>query len=381
MRGGLSHGAKRAIGLATVAGAIALTVLTFHPPTLPWNAPLRMHVEAAGFGTLNKAASVELGGVKVGTVDAIRWQGGRGVLDVSVDRAYAGKVHSDAAATIRPHGLLGPKYVDLDGGRSGQMRDGGTIPLSRVHVTQDVDQVLNSLQPDVRDNLKTIFVELGNASNGRGEDVNQALAALGQSAQDLRTVTDTVSNRSDDLAMFFVYSEQLNRDLQYAPIDAQIRDTDAVLAALVQVEQQMADGIDQTAIVVRQLDIVMDGNSQNLAYVLQHSPATVLRLRTVIAAGDQLVTGISPGPTEALMTAVMETKSAFGYSDANGHYVRVLAISSSCSAGMPGPGVCSTPNGKVGAGGTAIPQSQSAPRSTTTDQQLVNLMLSGSPKP
>jgi virulence factor Mce-like protein len=377
----MSGGARRAIGLATVAGGILLTVLTFHPPTLPWNAPLRMHVEATGFGTLNKAASVELGGVKVGSVDAIRWQSGRAVLDISIDRAYAGKVHNDASASIRPHGLLGPKYVDLDGGRTGQMSEGGTIPLSRVHVTQDVDQVLNSLQPDVRDNLKTIFVELGNASDGRGQDVNDALAALGQSARDLRTVTDTVGGRSDDLAMFFVYSEQLNRDVQYAPIDAQIRDTDAVLAALVQVEEQMADGIDQTAIVVRQLDIVMNGNSENLAYVLQHSPATVLRLRTVVAAGDQLVTGISPGPTEALMTAVMYTKSAFSYSDANGHYVRVLAISSSCTVGMPGAGACSTPNGKVGPGGAATPQSLAAPRSTTSDQQLVNLMLSGTPKP
>jgi virulence factor Mce-like protein len=377
----MSGGAKRAIGLATMAGSVLLTVLTFHPPTLPWNTPLRMHIEAASFGTLNKAASVELGGVKVGSVDAIRWQSGRAVVDISVDRAYAGKLHQDASATIRPHGLLGPKYIDLDGGRTGRMSDGGTIPFARVHVTQDVDQVLNSLQPDVRDNLKTIFVELGNASNGRGQDVNDALAALGQSARDLRTVTDTVSGRSDDLALFFVYSEQLNRDLQYAPIDAQIRDTDAVLAALVQVELQMADGIDQTAIVVRQLDIVMDGNSQNLAYVLKHSPATVLRLRTVIAAGDQLVTGISPGPTEALMTAVMETKSAFSYSDANGHYVRVLSIGSSCTAGMPGAGVCSTPNGRVGPGGAATPQSQAGPRSSTSDQQLINLMLSGSPKP
>lgn len=381
MRGGMSGGAKRVIGMATLAGGVLLALVTFHPPTLPWNAPLRMHVEASGFGTLNKAAGVELGGVKVGTVDAVRWQNGRAVLDISVDRAYAGKVHQDASASIRPHGLLGPKYVDLDGGSNGRMAEGGTIPLARVHVTQDVDQVLNSLQPDVRDNLKTIFIELGNASDGRGQDVNDALAALGKSAQDLRTVSDTLSGRSDDLAMFFVYSEQLNRDVQYAPIDAQIRDTDAVLAALVQVEQQMGDGIDQTAIVVRQLDIVMDGNSQNLAYVLQHSPATVLRLRTVIAAGDQLVTGISPGPTEALMTAVMETKSAFSYSDANGHYVRVLAIASTCTTGSPGAGVCSTPNGRVGPGGSATPQSQAGPRSSTTDQQLVNLMLSGSPKP
>jgi virulence factor Mce-like protein len=376
VRGGQTPGAKRAIGLATMAAALVAVTLAFHPPTMPWTSPLRLHLEAAGFGTLNKSAGVELGGVKVGTVDAVRWQNGRAVLDLSIDHAYAGRVHGDASATIRPHGLLGPKYVDLDGGRSGRMPDGGTIPLARVHVTQDVDQVLNALQPDVRDNLKTVLVELGNASAGRGQDVNDALRALGQSAADLRTVTDTLQQRDVDLANFFVYSEQLNRDVQYAPVDAQIRDTNTVLTALVGVENNIGDGIDQTAIVVRQLDIVMDGNSDNLAYVLSHSPATILRLRTVVSVSDQLVQGISPGPTAALMVAVIETKSAFSYSDANGHYVRVLSIGGSpCVVGVPGSGVCSTPNGKPGSGGPAAHAAPAAPHGSSTDQQLVNLLM------
>jgi len=129
-------------------------------------------------------------------------------------------------------------------------------------------------------------------------------------------------------------------------------------------------------VVVRQLDIVMDGNSQNLAYILAHSPATILRLRTVVSVSDQLVQGISPGPTEALMVAVMETKSAFSYSDANGHYVRVLSISSQCTAGMPGAGSCSTPNGAKKAGATPAAQpAPGAPRGTASDQQLVSLLM------
>lgn len=368
VRRGYSAGAKRAIGLATIVGSLIIVTLTFHPPVMPWTSPLHMHVEAASFGDLNKAASVDVGGVKVGSVDAVRWQNGRAVLDVSIDHGYAARIHRDASATIRPHGLLGPKYVDVDGGHSGVMPEGGTIPMGRVHVTQDVDQVLNALQPDVRDNLQTILVELGNASAGRGQDVNDALRALGQSSADLRTVADTLQHRDQDLAMFFVYSEQLNRDLQYAPIDAQIRDTDVVLAALVVVENNIGDSIDQTASVVRQLDTAMDGNSQNLAYVLAHAPNTITHLRTVVAVSDQLVQGLSPGPTEALMVAVIETKSAFSYADANGHYVRVLALPTANKAGYHGSGTS----------GNAAP---AAPRGTSSDQQLVNLMMAGSSGP
>ena len=371
IRGGMSAGAKRLIGLGTIAGSLILVTLTFHPPVMPWTAPLRMHVEAASFGDLNHNASVELGGVKVGAVDAVRWQNGHAVLDLSIDHGYANRIHRDAGATIRPHGLLGPKYVDLDGGHSGAMPNGGTIRLARVHVTQDVDQVLNALQPDVRDNLKTILVELGNASAGRGEDVNDALAALGQSSADLRTVADTLQHRDQDLALFFVYSEQLNRDLQYAPIDAQIRDTDLVLTALVAVESNIGDSIDQTAAVVRQLDVVMDGNSQNLAYVLAHAPATITHLRTVVAVSDQLVQGVSPCPTQALMIAVIETKSAFSYADANGHYVRVESVPSGNKGGYVGGFSC---GGSASGGGAA-----SAPKGTASDQQLVNLLMAGSP--
>jgi len=122
-------------------------------------------------------------------------------------------------------------------------------------------------------------------------------------------------------------------------------------------------------VVVRQLDTVLDGNSENLAYVLQHAPATILHLRTVVAASDQLTQGISPGPTQALMVAVIETKSAFSYADANGHYVRVLALPTANRAGYSGSGTGS------GAGGTSVPAG------TASDQQLVNLLMSGASGP
>jgi len=95
---------------------------------------------------------------------------------VVIDPRYAGQLHADSRAAVRPHGLLGPKYVDLQGGTTGQLHDGATIPLSRTTVSTDFDQVLNSLQPDIRANLKTIFVELGRAADGRGATMNAAFA-------------------------------------------------------------------------------------------------------------------------------------------------------------------------------------------------------------
>jgi len=359
---------------ATATTAVLAVVLTFAPPQLPWNRVMHLRIEAGSFGDMNKDAGVELGGIKIGKVTRLDYRGGKAIIDVQVDQRYASQLHQDAGAEVRPHGLLGPKYVDLNPGRSGRMREGATIPLSRVRVSTDVDQVINALQPDVRQNLQTFFVEFGTASDGRGGDVNAAFQALGDATQDYVTTTATIRHRDVELANFFVYSEELNRDVQYAPISANLRDTDQVLSGLVQVENSIGGTVDHTAGLARKLDTVLNGNSGNLALVLQKAPKTLNELRTAVVAADGFVQG-SQDSIPYLMTAVVETKSAFSGRDADGHYVRVMAVTGPCSV-APGPGVCSSPHGYDGprGGAAASPQSSSQPSQPgASDQELTKL--------
>ncbi len=348
----------RLVGLLVTAAAIALTVLVFLPFSLPWNRGLHLQLQAGAFGQLNTGAWVELNGARVGSVDSVEYRDGFSLIRVSIEPRFAGLLHADTTAAIRPHGLLGPKFVALQGGATGQLGDGATIPLSRTTVSTDFDQVLNSLQPDVRANLKTIFVELGRAADGRGVSMNAAFQALGQSSADVAATTAVLHNRADDLAGLIIASEQLDRDLQNAPIDRQIADTDLVLAALVKVEDSIGSGIDHTAAVTQQLDIALSGNSQNLAHVLSKGPATVANLRTVASELDAIIVGINPA-LPCLMQAVLETKSAFAGHDGNGHYVRVQVVAA--SSGQPPPPDCGRSS-----------TSQTAP---LHDQDLIALFL------
>jgi virulence factor Mce-like protein len=379
---------SRAIGLATAAGVVVLLGLLFHPPALPWQQTLHVSLEAASFGQLNPRASVELDGIQVGTVDGLDLQGGRPTIRMSVDRAYAGLLHADASAAIRPHGLLGPRYVQLEGGRTGQLVEGAVIPISRVRVSTELDEVLNALQPDVRQSLQTLIVELGAASDGRGQDVNDALRSLSAATDDLATVTATLHRRDQDLAGSVVAAERLNRDLQNAPLDAQIRDTDRVLAGLVQVDGSIGHGIDHTANTLQALDVVLDGNSGNLAKTIDEAPATVTRLRAVLASATGLVRGVNPA-VPALMTAIVETESAFSGSDANGHFVRIMTLLGTCTVGLDiGCATPATPASAASGAANAIhssgpapatgpaPAAQTAPpRSRTSDQDLLRLFL------
>ena len=349
----------RLVGLLVTLAAVAFAVIVFVPFSLPWSHSLRVQLQAGAFGELNSGAWVELRGTKVGSVDGVEYKDGFSLVHVVIDPRYAGQLHADSRAAVRPHGLLGPKYVDLQGGTTGQLHDGATIPLSRTTVSTDFDQVLNSLQPDIRANLKTIFVELGRAADGRGATMNAAFLSLGQSSADVSATTTVLSHRADDLAGLIAASEKLDRDLQNAPIDRQIADTDLVLSGLVKVEDAIGSGIDHTSAVTQELDTAMNGNAANLAHILAGGPATVNQLRVVASELDAVIVGINPA-LPCLMQAVLETRSAFGGRDANGHYVRVQIVPN--NSGTPPPSSCIS----------GTPTSQTAP---LRDQDLIALFL------
>ncbi len=351
----------RLVGLAVALAAVVFAIAVFIPLSLPWSSAFHLRVQAAGFGQINQGAWVELNGAKIGSVDSVENQNGIALLHLTVDRRYADQLHENTSAAIRAHGLLGPKYVDLSGGSAGSLGDNAVIPLSRTSTGSDFDQVLNALQPDVRANLKTIFIELGRAADGRGAQMNAAFHALGQSATDVTTTTGVLHNRDDDLAGLIAASEKLDRDLQNAPIDRQIAGTDLVLSGLVQVEDSLGSGIDHTAAVMQDLNTVMDGNGTNLARVLAQGPSTIAQLEVVASELDAILLTVNPALPN-LMQAVLETKSAFSGKDANGHYVRVQVVASAGGPGQPPPPCC--------ANGQATSQAPGLP-----DKELVALFL------
>jgi virulence factor Mce-like protein len=376
---------SRLLGAALVFGSTALAVASFVPPQLPWNRALHITVASPAFGEMNPQAGVELGGIRVGSVERIDYRDHSAQLHLAIDPAYAGKLHGDATAIIQPHGLLGPKYVALGAGSKGTLQDGATIPISRTTVATDFDQVVNTLQPDVRQNLQVIFVELGTASDGRGADMNQAFASLSAAADNMKTVTGILQAREPDTTTFVVSSEAFNHDLQNAPIAANIADTNRVLTDLVRVETDLGDSIDHTAGVLQGVNTVMQGNSTNLAYVLGHAPSTVDNLNHYLDLNLTVINGVRPSLPN-LLTAVVEGESVVGGKDANGHYVRVLALSGACTAGPDPTGACSSPGATAAPSVTPNqgaaphlpaqdPRLRTASYSPLTDDQLVALFL------
>lgn len=324
---------NRVVGLAATAVGLLALVLVFHPPQLPWQPEFHFQIQTPTFSQLGRGASVDLAGTRVGQLDGVSMSHGMPVLSVHIDGKDARLLHADASATIEPHGVLGTQFIELDGGSRGRFAAGAVLPVSRVHVAVTLDQVLNTFQPTELQNLQTLITQLGIASANRGRDVNQTLRALSDSSDSLARVTGTLRQHDQELSSIIDTSQQLNRSMQNAPISAQIKDTDKVLAGLANVDGSMGQGIDHTAAVLADLDIAMHGNIGNLSYTLGKAPQVVAQLRTLFGEGNVLIKGINPA-LPALMTSVVEAESVFSGTDANGHYVRVMSVSGSCTVGL-----------------------------------------------
>lgn len=362
---------NRMVGLAASAVAVLALALVFHPVGLPWQSGFRLSIESPAFSQLQPGATVEMAGTRVGQVDSLTIAHGLPVLELHIDGSDAHLLHANAGATIQPHGLLGTPYVELDAGTKGLFPAGGTIPVSRVSVAVTVNQVLNLLQASEQQNLQTLIDQLGAASANQGQNVNTALQALGDASNSLAQVTGTVRQHDQDLAAIIVSSQELNSSLQDAPIGAGLNDTNTVLQGLAAEDTSLGQGIDHTAAVLSDLDIILQGNVGNLRYTLSKAPQVAAQLSTLLGSANNLIKGINPA-LPALMTFATEAESAFSGADANGHYVRVMSVTGTCTLGLNLG--CSGYRGQGGSAGAG----PSSPSSTISDQGLINLLFGSS---
>src|SRR4030081_3938390 len=88
----------RLVGAGLIFGSAGLAVASFVPPQLPWNRAFHVTVASPAFGEMKPQAGVELGGIRVGSVERVDYRDHSAQLHLAIDPAYAGKLHGDATA-------------------------------------------------------------------------------------------------------------------------------------------------------------------------------------------------------------------------------------------------------------------------------------------
>ena len=121
------------VGLFVLAGLLAIAYLSYGLGGLSYSGPsgLRLTATFDEIGDLRPRAQVVVGGVKVGTVEAIELdEDFRARVRLNVDPKL--QLPDDSSASILTSGLLGDNYIALEpGGSDAMLLDGDAVAFTQ----------------------------------------------------------------------------------------------------------------------------------------------------------------------------------------------------------------------------------------------------------
>ena len=237
---------------------------------LPWNQKATLHVQLADADALAPHASVQMAGVKVGEVQSVDAQGNVAVATLLINQKYS-DIHSNATIYLRPHGLFGPKYIDIVPGTAAapRLHDGDTITVAQTVQPVDLNAILQDLQAPEQQNLRTLFVELGQASAGQGSDVNHMLAAADSLSQVLDSPLKALDKVGPQLNDFIVKNESFNAAFAQTPLDQLVANSEQTVRAFANNASHLDSLVIHADSVLTQVDAALGGESANITKTVQ----------------------------------------------------------------------------------------------------------------
>jgi virulence factor Mce-like protein len=297
--------------------------------SLPWNHTMTLHVQLTDADGLAPHASVDVAGVKVGEVHSVASQGNISMATLQIE-PQGGGIHNDAQILLRPHGLFGPKYIEITEGTSASplLHDGDTVSVANTVQPVDLDQVLQALQAPEAQNLRTAIVELGKAAAGQGDDVNHLLNASNTLTQTLQTPLQSLDSVSGNLSDFIVKNEAFNASFAQTPLDKLVAASNVTLTAFADNAAHLGSLLDHADSTLTQLDTALNGEGGNIRQTIEllgKPGGTIDKLNTfngllgLFAAnltGKEAAAGHKPSNvTTGIIDAIENIKSAFSSYD------------------------------------------------------------------
>jgi phospholipid/cholesterol/gamma-HCH transport system substrate-binding protein len=243
----------------------------------------KVHLEFASANQIAPDAPVRIAGVNVGKVESIE-AGPNHTADVTVsldDEALP--LHTDATARVRPRTFLeGAFFVDLTEGSPSapELPDGGVIPVGQTSDPVQLDQILTSLQPPVRESLRSTLRGLAAAmSKGGPSAINHTIPILPPLLRDSAVVGDAFTGTGpNDLAGAVKSSSKVVNALaaDRPRLGSLVSSFSTVAAALSSRQRQLGETIG------------------GLDDVLRESPATLDAIDAATPDADRLVSAARP---------------------------------------------------------------------------------------
>src|SRR3954470_9894970 len=224
---------------------------------------------------LVKGDQVKVGGVSVGSVSKLELgQDARARVEISIDDDSIRPLHRGTTAAIRSPSLAGVAnhYVALTPGpvNGPEIPNGGAIPAHDTQSEVDLDEILNTLDPQTLRDLKLLTRNGACALPGRGQ-------ALGRALTDL----DPALSQADALDRELLHDQ--GRFARFLTESADV--VSAVASRRPQLERLVASGR-ATLGEVASRDAALDSLLERLPGTLRQTNTTLVNLRGALGDVD-----------------------------------------------------------------------------------------------
>lgn len=281
---------------AIVALALAVTgyIAVHQRLRFPWEHERTILAEfsSAQAVTPGQGQTVNVAGVDVGEIGAVRLENGRALVTLKITSDELGPVYRNAHLLLRPKTGLNDMSVALDPGtpdpqapNNGELRDGDRLPVWNTLPNVNPDEVLQSLDADTRNYLAVLASAGGRGLKGRGPDLRRLIRASEPTFRQTARIGKALADRRAKLA-------RLVTNLRVLSKAAAAKDTE--LASLVSASSAVFGTIaDREADLGRAVE-QLPGSVGALDRALVSTRGFALDARPALAALRPTVRGLAP---------------------------------------------------------------------------------------
>jgi phospholipid/cholesterol/gamma-HCH transport system substrate-binding protein len=273
--------------LALVATAVILAKQQANFPTwLPIlgqdHFVLEAEFSSAQAVTPGQGQSVDLSGIKVGSVAGVNLENGVAVVTMNIDPKYASLIHKDASLLLRPRTGLQDMTIEIDPGSAGskEVEEGSTVPLANTQPNVNPDQILATLDGDTQSYLQLLLQGAGQGLYGHSKELSAGLRRFEPTVRDIARISSALAERRQNLRHVITNFGKLSTELGH-------RDT-------------------ELARFVRSSNTVLGSfaNEQNaIRSTLQEFPPTLRQTQTALTSANQLALVLGPASRKLIPSA------------------------------------------------------------------------------
>lgn len=183
------------VGLFVLVGLIILGYMSFRVGEYGFGMK-KGYVVNAVFDTvagLERDASVQIAGVEVGRVEDIRLEDGKALVTMRIIPDV--KLARDVVASIKTHGILGEKYIEIVPGTKWEAYIEEGERITHVERQADVDRLLTQIG-SIADDVKVVTTSLSNVLGG--EEGEESLRSIVRNMRDMAESMNRIVEQNDE---------------------------------------------------------------------------------------------------------------------------------------------------------------------------------------